>query len=387
MEYLNLAINNITRIQKLARCESLKKLDLTVNFISKAALPTVGSLRHNPHLEELYLLGNPCSEWEGYRKYVIGKVPQLRKLDGAEIKHSERILAHQQLAVLEEQLGSELAAEGLVADCEDALGVDEDWMDEDAEILETGYRDETGELKRPWCPATRILEHREMQQQNEQAQDKKKEGQQGGELWGQVENAQLRTSFPEIKDGEPIHQKNEGKWAFSLEESPDGHSLILEVDVGKFLDTSLIQADVQPKYLRLLIKGKLLQLLLPVEIKPDRGVAQRSNATGKLVLTLPKEDPDEPVVDVQYLRPKNSSDGTEDIGLTKGKVAPGRRDQQRGSEPLRSTKVQEPSGSILRIVRPPGASNDEVFIREVRVAQVLPVTGGVEDDDTPPPLH
>ena len=31
------------------------------------------------------------------------------------------------------------------------------------------------------------------------------------------------------------------RWEFSLEESPDGRALVLEVGVGRFLDTSLIQ--------------------------------------------------------------------------------------------------------------------------------------------------
>lgn len=41
---------------------------------------------------------------------------------------------------------------------------------------------------------------------------------------------------------------------------------MLDVAVGKFLDTSLIKADVQPQVARLLIKGRLLQLVLPVEV-------------------------------------------------------------------------------------------------------------------------
>ena len=45
-------------------------------------------------------------------------------------------------------------------------------------------------------------------------------------------------------------QRNEGRWDFSMEESEDGASLVLEVDVGRFLDTSLIKADVQPGYIR-----------------------------------------------------------------------------------------------------------------------------------------
>lgn len=42
---------------------------------------------------------------------------------------------------------------------------------------------------------------------------------------------------------------------------------MLEVAVGKFLDTSLIRADVQPRVARLLIKGRLLQLVLPAEVR------------------------------------------------------------------------------------------------------------------------
>lgn len=115
--------------------------------------------------------------------------------------------------------------------------------------------------------------------------------------------------------------------------------LVLEVAVGKFLDTSLIKADVQPCAVRLLIKGRLLQLVLPaevrgdasarlaarhsrsagskpravmladpvcvyvcVQVKPDSSAAQRSAASGRLVLVMPKENPQQAVVDVAYLR-------------------------------------------------------------------------------------
>jgi hypothetical protein len=39
---------------------------------------------------------------------------------------------------------------------------------------------------------------------------------------------------------------------------------------------------------RVIIKGKLLQLPLPEEVSPDLGTARRSTLTGNLVLTLPK---------------------------------------------------------------------------------------------------
>lgn len=59
LEYLNLAINNIEKIENLEGCESLQKLDLTLNFIGE--LTSVENLTENIHLRELFLTGNPCT--------------------------------------------------------------------------------------------------------------------------------------------------------------------------------------------------------------------------------------------------------------------------------------------------------------------------------------
>jgi len=48
-------------------------------------------------LGELYLTGNPCTEYEGYKDFVIATLPKLKKLDGIEIEKSERIEAMQNL--------------------------------------------------------------------------------------------------------------------------------------------------------------------------------------------------------------------------------------------------------------------------------------------------
>lgn len=80
LQYLNLAINNITTIENLHRCESLAKLDLTMNFIDWPALSSVTSLQPLIFLRELHLLGNPCTKWSSYRAYVIAMLPQLRTL-------------------------------------------------------------------------------------------------------------------------------------------------------------------------------------------------------------------------------------------------------------------------------------------------------------------
>ena len=77
MRYLNLALNNIQKIENLEGCESLKKLDLTVNFIDLEEFEnSLWNLRANTQLEDLYLIGNPVDKWAGYRDFVCASLPQ-----------------------------------------------------------------------------------------------------------------------------------------------------------------------------------------------------------------------------------------------------------------------------------------------------------------------
>lgn len=64
--------------------------------------------------------------------------------------------------------------------------------------------------------------------------------------------------------------------------------LVLELSVYKYLDTSQVDLDVQPQYVRATIKEKVFQLCLPEEISPDASKAERSKITGHLVVTMPK---------------------------------------------------------------------------------------------------
>ena len=60
------------------------------------------------------------------------------------------------------------------------------------------------------------------------------------------------------QDGKEPLQCNEGGWDFTLQEADTKQAaIVLEVEVGRFLDTSLIQVDVQPRLVRLLIKVRL----------------------------------------------------------------------------------------------------------------------------------
>jgi hypothetical protein len=50
----------------------------------------------------------------------------------------------------------------------------------------------------------------------------------------------------------------------------------------------------------------LAAVVMCLQVKPDSSVAQRSAASGHLVLTMPKEEPDRAAVDVTYLRQANN---------------------------------------------------------------------------------
>jgi len=105
LEYLNMALNNITVIEGLGTCEFLNKLDMTVNFIDVDTFAaSMAHLKQHRHLRELYLMGNPCADWDGHRAYVAASLPQLQCLDGKDIAKTERILALQQLPRLEHHL-------------------------------------------------------------------------------------------------------------------------------------------------------------------------------------------------------------------------------------------------------------------------------------------
>eukprot|EP00002_Diphylleia_rotans_P023053 TRINITY_DN4530_c0_g1_i1.p1 TRINITY_DN4530_c0_g1~~TRINITY_DN4530_c0_g1_i1.p1 ORF type:complete len:383 (+),score=93.72 TRINITY_DN4530_c0_g1_i1:43-1191(+) len=243
LEYLNLALNNITTIENLEGCESLKKLDLTANFVHD--LRCISRLSENIHLRELYLTGNPCTKFEGYRDYVIATLPNLKILDTQDIEKSERLTALQNLPQLKRQF--------------------EAWFLENGSAVDPNY-----------TPEKRKELYDDME-------TKRNEGKQQTSKITEVENFEEPSQSEEQK---PFRQKNEGKWQFRFDE--DDENIYLDIAIGKYLSTSLIDADVQPTFVKVTIKGKILQLLTPEEVRPDASKAERSQTTGHLLLTMPK---------------------------------------------------------------------------------------------------
>lgn len=280
LEYINLALNNIERIEGLSRCESLNKLDFTVNFIDLDELHTVGSLKENSLLREVYLTGNPCtSNWEGgYRPYVIATLPQLERLDGTQITRSERIKAMQRLPELEREL-AQLASVASVRKADASRRRAAREADREAGRLEDEDQDE-------WCPETRVKDAREVREANEKQEAARNKSQRGSCFEFGQQPVRERRFFRD--DGTPLLM-NTAKWPFSVDD--DGTSIKVDVALPKFLDSAQIEVDIQPMYFRLSIKKNVLQLVLPDEVLTDASTATRSSTTGHLLLTCPKIHP------------------------------------------------------------------------------------------------
>uniref|UniRef100_A0A8C4XDN7 Leucine-rich repeat-containing protein 6 n=1 Tax=Erpetoichthys calabaricus TaxID=27687 RepID=A0A8C4XDN7_ERPCA len=318
LEYLNLALNNIERIENLEGCESLQKLDFTVNFIGE--LSSVESLQNNIHLQELYLVGNPCTDFKGYREFVVATLHQLKFLDGKKIERSERIKATQDLPTIRQWIReqeemhlkrrvqekheaernlenknrskSKTQSEkqghwhttsdsvcGGSAESNKEGKLPEKVQTEEEHISDADEEESDKEFwEKPtqFTPESRIETHRHMEEKR-----KAKEAQ---------SEATKKKKPPRTlitADGRALNV-NEPKVDFSLTEDDDQNQIILDLAIYRFLDTSLIDVDIQPSYVRIKVKGKVFQLVLPTEVKPDSSCAKRSQTTGHLVITMPK---------------------------------------------------------------------------------------------------
>jgi len=270
--YLNLAINNIQVIENLELLESLKKLDLTLNFI--ADLTSIQNLQANAALRQLHLTGNGCTKVEGYRHYVIDVLPQLESLDFEDVTPTERIRARQESqrvrAEVEEQR-LRIRAEG-----------ERRQREREAEGDRPRPVDEKGEKLYGHTPEDRLAAYHDTQARLEEG--KSTEARRFPPLADPAPAAPL-TPEQELEKYGRYLQRNQAGLKYELTDT--GSAVELLVGVPKFISTSLIECDVQPTYVRLTIKGKVLQLTLPQEVAPDRATVGRGQVDGRLKVTMP----------------------------------------------------------------------------------------------------
>jgi hypothetical protein len=102
-----------------------------------------------------------------------------------------------------------------------------------------------------------------------------------------------------------------GGWDFRWDEDSKPGFVILEVSIPKHLDSSLIDVDVHPNYISIVIKSKLLRLRLPAEVKAGESKCQRSKASGGLVVTMPMLKPEENAISLRAnMRAKEKNEPT-----------------------------------------------------------------------------
>ncbi|XP_063529298.1 protein tilB [Cydia strobilella] len=274
LNYLNLALNNIEIIENLERCESLEKLDLTLNFIGE--IVSVESLTGLYNLQNLYLTGNPCTDYDNYRDFVIGTLPQLSYLDGVEIERSDRIKALQNLLVIRQDIlfeQNEYRHRRRKQKARLEHEIKDKWENEYKDMDPDERNKKLYAEKCENSPEVRYeMEHmRQLKLKSYEPENKSEE------------KRQYKFFAP---DGRPFNI-NQAKIPFVFSDS-DPENFVLDLAVYKHLDTSLIDVDVQPNYVRATIKGKLFQLHLPEEVSTTNSTAQRSQITGHLVVTMPR---------------------------------------------------------------------------------------------------
>lgn len=288
------------------------------------------------HLRELYMLGNPSqSDWPdgGFQEYVIASLPQLELLDGKEIHKSDRIKALQVFAArqryLREQavfVRAEKAKQQAEEDVLDAIEQEKEAQAKAEQgVIEVSSHEATdisaqskkrgsepqkpkksvlgSDEKVPYTQHTRREMYMELAEQKETEEARKRENQPKdrnteAEHAEALRKVRLHETQGDDSSERAIRQCNEGKWDFRLLD--EIFDIVLEVDLPRFLDTSLIDVDVHPSYVSIVVKNKLLRLRFPELVHSDAGKAERSKVTGTLRLTLPKAH----VSETQKLRAK-----------------------------------------------------------------------------------
>lgn len=274
LEYLNLAVNNIEKIENLEQLESLNKLDLTLNFIGD--LTSVESLKDNYNLRDLYLTGNACADFPNYRDYVIVVLPQIQRLDGEEIKISDRLKARKCFDKNREGI---IQAQLVYFIERDEQKIRYRQQKFELEARMASIENEEERIKMFWdtksenCPEIRrdICEQQKKARELKTPKDTKKVAKRKTMLFAPC--------------GRP-YNINQAKLDFLFRE--EEKEFILELKVYKFLDTAYLEVDIQPNYFRVTVKGKIFQCALSQEVITSQAVVQRSQITGELLIKAPK---------------------------------------------------------------------------------------------------
>lgn len=236
-------------------------MDFTLNFIDIEDLKeSLVNLSKVHSLRELYLTGNPCESWEGSKDYIISKLPAINFLNGNEILKSERIKANQLFPFLEKEL--------------EKLSI---------ENIEKKQNDPDKDNPNRYTKEYRRKLYKEIE---EEKNDKEKQRTEKPKSpWDMDEP---KGPLPTYKDNGEIRVCNQGKYDFYFNEDIFTTGILLfELKLPKHMQTTQIQVDLNPQYIRVVVKDKVTQMKFAYEIIVEKSIIQRSLTTGHLVVKCP----------------------------------------------------------------------------------------------------
>jgi protein TilB len=149
-----------------------------------------------------------------------------------------------------------------------------------------------------------------------------------------------------IRDGEEkVRQKNEGNWEFSIDDEDGDGNVVLRLSLPRFLDSSLLDVDIHPNHVTVVVKGKVFRIKWTDEVKSDSAKAQRSSTTGELVITAPKVRPNLALQRLRKEQKEAKEEGSTDEQKADGKKnltdAPERRKKKPPAPKLADLMLQE----------------------------------------------
>ncbi len=186
-----------------------------------------------------------------------------------------------------------------------------------------------------------------------------------------------------------VKQKNEGGWEFRWDEESKPGFVILDVAVQKHLDSSLVDVDVHPTYVSVVIKSKLLRLRLPAEVRASDSKCQRSKTTGWLHVIMPKLNPNETAVTIRSDLKAKKGGAAEVAGTSKAAVEGRVKIKATSAKSIHDQMVEEarkasaanttsPTPSTSLLDKDVGKGN--VFTSLQKIAKQLPSTSEIKEE-------
>ncbi|KAF4798207.1 Protein tilB like protein [Turdus rufiventris] len=275
LEEISLHQQEIEKLEHLDKwCRDLKILYLQNNLIPK--LENVGKLKK---LEYLNVALNNIERIENLEevKWKIREQEQAYLLKRAREKEEAQRRMQERKDEKQKQMDSKLGFHSPDCPKEKSNQAERDGEQERCRTAENDDEDRKfWEEPTPYTPESRLETHRYIEEKRK-AKDNVRES-----------KKREKTAWTLVTAEGKVLNVNVPKLHFSLKDDEENNQIILDLAVYRHLDTSLLDVDVQPTYVRVLVKGKPFQLVLPEEVKPDSSSAKRSQTTGHLVVTMPK---------------------------------------------------------------------------------------------------